>query len=89
MLKTTVRCGVAALLLCLAAGPSLAQQPRSETTKEHLCKTPEMLVEAGQVYTLELGVETSAGYVSLEEDVLVTETGVKFLSGFQREVMMI
>lgn len=68
---------------CHDGGPLLG--PRWE----RYGKTPEMLVEAGQVYTLELGVETSAGYVSLEEDVLVTDTGVKFLSGFQREMMLI
>jgi Xaa-Pro aminopeptidase len=34
--------------------------------------TPEMPVEAGHVYTLELGVQTGAGYVGIEEDVLVT-----------------
>ncbi len=46
--------------------------------------TPEMQVEAGNVYTLELGVITSAGYIGIEEDVLVTDEGVKFLSTFQR-----
>lgn len=51
--------------------------------------TPEGIVEAGNVYTLELGVATSAGYVGLEEDVLVTENGCVFLSSFQRELMLI
>jgi Xaa-Pro aminopeptidase len=51
--------------------------------------TPEGIVEAGNVYTLELGVVTEAGYVSLEEDVLVTEQGCEFLSTRQRELMLI
>jgi len=51
--------------------------------------TPEGIVEAGNVFTLELGVATSAGYVGLEEDVLVTENGCIFLSSFQRELMVI
>jgi hypothetical protein len=33
------------------------------------------VVEAGNLFTLELGVPTSAGLVGLEEDVLVTVTG--------------
>jgi Xaa-Pro aminopeptidase len=50
-------------------------------------RTPEGIVEAGNVFTLELGVTTEAGYVGLEEDVLVTERGCEFLSGFPREPM--
>lgn len=56
---------------------------------ERYGRTPEGVVEAGNVYTLELGVATSAGYVGLEEDVLVTEDGCEFLSSFQREIMVI
>lgn len=56
---------------------------------ERYGRTPEGVVEAGNVYTLELGVATSAGYVGLEEDVLVTENGCEFLSSFQREIMVI
>jgi Xaa-Pro aminopeptidase len=51
--------------------------------------TPEGVVEAGNVYTLELGVVTEAGYVGVEEDVLVTEAGCEFLSTRQRELMLI
>ncbi len=51
--------------------------------------TPDMLVEAGNVYTLELGVVTSAGYVGIEEDVLVTEHGVEFLSSFQQRLKLV
>ena len=47
-------------------------------------------VEAGNVFTLELNVRTeNYGQVSLEEDVLVTETGCEFLSKQQRELICI
>jgi Xaa-Pro aminopeptidase len=46
-------------------------------------------VEAGNVFTLELGVATEAGYIGLEEDVLVTESACEFLSSFQRSLMLI
>jgi Xaa-Pro aminopeptidase len=52
-------------------------------------KTTEGIVEVGNVFTLELGVGTEAGYIGLEEDVLVTEAGCEFLSSFQRELMVI
>lgn len=50
---------------------------------------PEQSVEAGHVYTLELGVPTPAGYLALEEDVVVTEDGCRFISSFQRELMLV
>ncbi|MBK9710291.1 MAG: aminopeptidase P family protein [Kouleothrix sp.] len=56
---------------------------------ERYGKTPEGIVEPGNVFTLELGVDTPAGYVGIEEDVLVTEDGCTFLSSFQRELMVI
>ena len=49
----------------------------------------ERLVEAGNVFTLELGVMTEAGFVGLEEDVVVTEQGCQFLSSFQRELILV
>ena len=52
-------------------------------------KTMERLVEAGNVFTLELGVGTEAGYIGLEEDVLVTPDGCQFLSSFQRELFLV
>jgi Xaa-Pro aminopeptidase len=46
-------------------------------------------VEAGQVYTLELGVYvTRRGYVGLEEDVLVTAAGLEWLSKPQRKLWL-
>jgi Xaa-Pro aminopeptidase len=52
-------------------------------------RNTEAIVEAGNVFTLELGVPTSCGIVGLEEDVLVTATGCEFLSSKQSELMLI
>jgi Xaa-Pro aminopeptidase len=50
---------------------------------------PFQTVEVGNVFTLELGVNTAAGYIGIEEDVVVTDQGCEFLSNFQRELMLI
>ena len=52
-------------------------------------KTPDGIIEPGNVFTLELGVNTEAGYIGLEEDVLVTPNGCEVLSSFQRELKLI
>jgi Xaa-Pro aminopeptidase len=52
-------------------------------------KSTDRIVEAGNVFTLELGVPTDAGFIGLEEDVLVTDRGCEFLSAFQRELMLV
>jgi Xaa-Pro aminopeptidase len=52
-------------------------------------RNTDALVEASNVFTLELGVMTAAGFVGLEEDVLVTEQGCCFLSSFPREPIMV
>jgi Xaa-Pro aminopeptidase len=49
----------------------------------------EGVVEAGNVFTLELGVLTDAGQVGLEEDVLVTAAGCEFLSCRQRQLTLV
>ena len=52
--------------------------------------TPDGIIEAGNVFAIELGVEVAGhGWVSLEEDVLVTETGVEWLSHPQSELGLI
>ncbi len=57
---------------------------------ERYGNSPDMLVEAGQVYTLEPGLAVPGyGYVGLEEDVLVTQTGAQFLSTPQTELIVI
>jgi Xaa-Pro aminopeptidase len=54
---------------------------------ERYGRTPEGVVEEGNVFTLELHVPTSMhGQVSLEEDVLVTSEGCRFLSVPQRRI---
>lgn len=45
-----------------------------------LRRHPVGVVEAGNVFTLEWGVSTEAGYIGLEEEVLVTEQGCVFLT---------
>ncbi len=53
-------------------------------------KTVEGKIEAGNVFTLELGVSVPQyGLVSLEEDVLVTETGVEWLSQPQTDITVV
>lgn len=52
-------------------------------------RAPNGIVEAGNVFTLELGVATSAGILGLEEDVLVTAAGCEFLSSFQRKLILV
>lgn len=47
------------------------------------------IVEPGNVFTLELGVMTEAGFIGLEEDVVVTEHGCEYLATPQRELTML
>lgn len=57
---------------------------------ERYGKKPFDLVEAGNCYTLELGVQVPGyGLVSLEEDVLVTETGIEWLGKPQTEIIIV
>ena len=46
-------------------------------------------VEVGNIFTLELGVMTAAGFVGLEEDVFVTAAGCEFLSSFPKEPTLV
>lgn len=56
---------------------------------ERYGETPYGIVEENQVYTIELGVQTDAGYIGLEEDVLVTRNGVEWLAPPQRELWLV
>jgi len=53
-------------------------------------QSPFGVVEVGNVFTLELGTFVPGrGYIGLEEDVLVTETGFEWLSKPQRKLWLI
>lgn len=53
-------------------------------------KTPEIPLEEGNVFTVELGIALNGiGYVSLEEDLAVTEKGGKFLCPRQTELIVL
>ncbi len=57
---------------------------------ERYGKTPYGIVEVGNCFTLELGVQVPGyGLVSLEEDVLVTESGVVWLGEEQTEIIVV
>ena len=54
---------------------------------ERYGRTPYGVVEAGNVFTLELGVPVAGyGFIGLEEDVLVTPNGCEYLSTPQTEL---
>ena len=52
-------------------------------------ETVKQPIKKGNVFTLELGVPTPAGYVGLEEIVMVSDSGCHFLSRPQREVWLL
>jgi Xaa-Pro aminopeptidase len=57
---------------------------------ERYGQTPYGVVEVGNIFTLELGTRVPGrGYVSLEEDVLVTSRGVEWLTKPQTELMLV
>jgi Xaa-Pro aminopeptidase len=57
---------------------------------ERYGETPNMGVEAGNIFTLELGARVpNRGYMSLEEDVLVTSHGIEWLTTPQTKLMCI
>ena len=57
---------------------------------ERYGQTPFGVVEAGNVFTLELGVQVpNRGFVGLEEDVVVTARGMEWLTKPQIELMLV
>lgn len=51
--------------------------------------TPEQPVQSSSVYTLELGVPTERGYIGLEDEVLVTNSGADYISPAQRALIVV
>ncbi len=51
--------------------------------------SPERPIEPSSVYTLELGVATERGYVGLEDEVLVTESGAEYISPAQKSLIIV
>ena len=57
---------------------------------ERYGRMPFVPIEVGNVFTLELGIEnTGAGYIGLEEMVLVTDDGCEFLTSPQSELWLL
>lgn len=52
-------------------------------------QTPYGLIEAGMVFTLECGVQTSRGYLGLEEEIVVETEGARWLAPPQTELRLI
>ena len=46
-------------------------------------------IEPGSVYTLELGVATERGFIGLEDEVLVTESGAEYISPAQKALIVV
>jgi Xaa-Pro aminopeptidase len=52
-------------------------------------QTPYGIIEPGMVFTLECGLQTSHGYLGLEEEIIVEEDGARWLAPPQTELWLI
>jgi Xaa-Pro aminopeptidase len=53
-------------------------------------ESPNLKLEVGQVFTIEPGLAVpSYGYIGLEEDVIITEDGAKYLGEPQTELVLV
>lgn len=52
-------------------------------------QTPYSTVEPDMVFTLECGLDTSRGYLGLEEQIVITESGARWLAPPQNELWLI
>ncbi len=52
-------------------------------------ETPFGVVEAGMVFTLECGVQTSRGYLGLEEEIVIEDDGARWLAPPQTELWLV
>lgn len=67
-------------------GGTILANRRIRYNKPKLIDTP---LEAGNVFTIEPGVEVPQGRIGLEEDVVITEDGARWLANPQQELMLI
>ncbi len=51
--------------------------------------TPERPIEPGSVYTLELGAATERGFIGLEDEVLVSQSGADYISPAQKSLIVV
>jgi Xaa-Pro aminopeptidase len=51
--------------------------------------SPTQPIQSSSVYTLELGVPTERGYIGLEDEVLVTNSGADYISPAQKALIVV
>ena len=67
-------------------GGTILANRRPRYNKPELIDT---LLQIGNVFTIEPGVEVAAGRIGIEEDVVITENGTEYLVEPQRELILI
>lgn len=67
-------------------GGSILGPEKPRYNRDDLIRVP---IEAGNVFTIEPGIECSGGHLGMEEDVVVCEQGAEFLTPPQQELILI